>query len=95
MTKCGLFVLIFTLMGCVNSGEMKKFPAKDYPRLTQESFSQEETVVLEHITVRYVPSYREGSQKVRIKGNITLNRDNVPQGSLVTEFALKLFGREI
>lgn len=57
---------------------MKKFPAKDYPRLTRESFSQEETVVLEHITVRYVPSYRAGSQKVQIKGNIALSRDNVP-----------------
>ena len=92
MKKLGLMILIFLFVGCVNSGELKKFPPEDYPRLTQESFSQEETVALEHITIRYVPHYEADSQKVRITGHITLNRDKIPPGSIVTEFALNLFG---
>jgi len=92
MKKYGLIILVCLLVGCVNSGELKKFPPNDYPRLTQESFSQEETVTLTHITVRYVPHYDKKRQKVRITGSITLNRDKILPGSIVTDFALNLFG---
>ena len=92
MKKYGLIILVCLLVGCVNSGELKKFPPKDYPQLTQESFSKEETVALEHITVRYIPHYEKNRQKVRITGSITLNRDKIPTGSIVNEFALNLFG---
>ena len=92
MKKYGLILLVCLLAGCVNSGELKQFPPKDYPRLTQESFSQEETVELEHITICYVPHYEKGQQKVRISGSISLNRDKILPGSIVNEFALNLFG---
>jgi hypothetical protein len=92
MKKYGLVLLVCLLAGCVNSGELRQFPPEDYPRLTQESFSQEETVELEHITIRYVPHYEKGRQKVRISGSISLNRDKILPGSIVNEFALNLFG---
>ena len=94
MRKCGLILLVFILVGCVNSGELK-FPPEDYPRLTQESFFREETDKLEHITIRYVPYYEKSRQNVRISGSISLNREKIQAGSVVTDFALNLFGLDI
>ena len=87
-----LLIAVCVLIGCVNNSEIQKFPARDYPRFTQETFSREETVALEYITIRYVPDYDPKRQVVHISGSVSLNRDRIKPGSSVTDFALNLFG---